>query len=324
MMTAKERTVAAIEFSFPDRAPVKFDVPDWEGYLREFQPEYPTDIIHSAPGWYVEGCLPGENIDNWGCKWTNLIAPALGQVTGHPLGDISNLSYYKPPDPMDLDLTAAIRISHNRQDKYLLLGYIPLFERLINLRGFEDLLVDMISDRDSFLMMRDMVHGYNMRLVNRLLGLRPDGISLADDWGSQISLLISPDLWRELFKPLYKEMISKIKAAGVHVFFHSDGYIMDILPDFIEIGVDVFWVEFGVNPINKLKEAAKNKAAFLALYDTQKVERSSLEELEIHLNQCRDIFGGKDGGFIGLYDLNDSKANTLIRENWINYVKGKL
>ena len=320
-MTSKERTIAAIEFSSPDRVPVKLDVLDWEGHLQEPLSEYPTDIIHSAPGWYVEGCLPGVNIDNWHCKWTNIKAPALGQVTGHPLGDITKLLEYIPPDPIDLDLSAAVKTSDKRGDKYLILGYISLFERLINLRGFEDLLVDMLSDRDNFLKMRDMVHYYNMRLVDRLLELKPDGIFLADDWGSQISLLINHNLWRELFKPLYKEIIKKIKTNGVHVFFHSDGYIIDILPDFIEIGVNVFWVEFGVNPISKLTEIAKNKAAFLALYDTQKIECSLLDELRKHLDECFKIFACKDGGFIGNYDLNYSKPNTLIREKWINHIR---
>ena len=322
-MTSKERTVAAIEFSSPDRVPVKLDFYDWEGHLQKSQP-YPTDIIHSAPGWYVEGCLPGENIDNWGCTWTNLISPNLGQVTGHPLGDINNLATYKLPDPMDFDMTSTINTSKNRQDKYFVLGYVPLFERLINLRGFEDLLVDMISDKENFVKMRDMVHAYNMGLVDRMLELKPDGIFLADDWGSQISLLIHPDLWRELFKPKYKEIISKIKGANVHVFFHSDGYIMPILPDFIEIGVDVFWVEFGPNPIKELKETVKNKASFLALYDTQKIECSPLEELGKHLDECLELFGKNNEGFIGMYDLIDTKPNTFIREKWIEYAKRNL
>ena len=223
---------------------------------------------------------------------------------------------------MALDLGAAIKASHNRRDKYLILGYISLFERMINLRGFEDLLVDMISDRSNFIKMLDMVHNYNMRLVDRLLDLKPDGIFLADDWGSQISLLISPDLWRELFKPSYKKIISKIKDSGVHVFFHSDGYIMDILPDFLGIGIDVLWVEFGVNPIKELNEISKKNIAFLALYETQKIERSSLEEMGKHINECFDKFGKQDGGFIGLYNLNDSKSNTFIREKWINYASG--
>jgi hypothetical protein len=320
-MTSKERTIAAIEFSFPDRVPVKLDVLDWEGHHQVSKPDYATDIIHSAPGWYVEGCLPGINIDNWGCKWTNLKAPSLGQVTGHPLSDINKLAYYIPPDPMDLDLSAAVKTADKRGDKYLILGYIPLFERLINLRGLEDLLVDMLSDRDIFLKTRNIVHDYNMRLVGRLLELKPDGIFLADDWGSQVSLLINPGLWRELFKPSYEEIIKKIKNTGTHVFFHSDGCIIDILPDLIEIGVDVFWVEFGVNPISKIAEIAKNKAAFLALYDTQKIERSPINELRKHLDECFKTFAGKNGGYIGYYDLNDSRPNTLIREDWIRYIR---
>ena len=65
-----------------------------------------------------------------------------------------------------------------------------------------------------------------------------DGLGFMDDWGSQRTLLISPDLWRTRFKPLYREYAEVARASGKYLFMHSDGWIADIIPDLIEIGVN--------------------------------------------------------------------------------------
>ena len=59
-----------------------------------------------------------------------------------------------------------------------------------------------------------------------------------DDWGSQRSLLISPAMWRTYFKPMYRDYVQIAHAAGKKFFMHSDGHILAIYPDLIEIGVD--------------------------------------------------------------------------------------
>ena len=68
-----------------------------------------------------------------------------------------------------------------------------------------------------------------------------DVISYADDYGTQQSQLISPDMWRQQIKPLLNTLFSRIKqlAPNIKLFFHSDGNIRPILPDFIELGVDI-------------------------------------------------------------------------------------
>jgi len=68
-----------------------------------------------------------------------------------------------------------------------------------------------------------------------------DMISYADDYGTQKSQLISPDMWREQIKPLLNTLFSRIRQLAPHIklFFHSDGNIRPILPDFIELGVDI-------------------------------------------------------------------------------------
>jgi len=71
----------------------------------------------------------------------------------------------------------------------------------------------------------------------QLVGL--DGIHFRDDWGTQEAMMISPRLWRELFKPAYAQLFGLARDAGKHVWFHSDGVINAIIPDLIEIGAQV-------------------------------------------------------------------------------------
>ena len=300
-MTSKERVTAAIEFKYPDRIPLQREGVDWRNEREYPESLFPNDIISAGAGGYDMGTLPGRNMDNWGCEWLNLKPPALGQVVNHPLNDITALDCYKPPNPEDLDLFCAKVQSEKRGDKYLVLGYVMLFERLINLRGFENLLMDIAEPDEYFFRMRDMVLTYNLAHIDRLLALKPDAVYLADDWGSQISLMISPASWRALFLPAYRLMFDKVKAVGAHVFFHSDGHIKDILPDLIEAGANVFWVEFGVNPLDSLAGAARGKAAFLSLYDTQYIEFAAAEDCDAHVRECIEKLGGRDGGFIGRY-----------------------
>lgn len=64
-----------------------------------------------------------------------------------------------------------------------------------------------------------------------------DALMFMDDWGTQGSLLISPAMWREIFKPLYGEYVEIARSKNKKIFMHSDGYILDIIPDLIELGL---------------------------------------------------------------------------------------
>jgi uroporphyrinogen-III decarboxylase len=84
----------------------------------------------------------------------------------------------------------------------------------------------------------EMIHAYFMRELAMWAETDVDAIGFMDDWGAQNRLLISPKMWREIFKPLYTDYCDLIHSAGKFVFMHSDGHIAAIYPDLIEIGVD--------------------------------------------------------------------------------------
>ena len=81
-----------------------------------------------------------------------------------------------------------------------------------------------------------------MEIARRLIQLGVDAIWFGEDLGSQTSTLISPDMWRKLFKPRWERMIGELKKINpdIIIIMHSDGAVAPLIDDWIEIGVDVY------------------------------------------------------------------------------------
>jgi uroporphyrinogen decarboxylase len=84
-----------------------------------------------------------------------------------------------------------------------------------------------------------MVFSFEENIIKQLKEYRFDAVAFYDDWGTQDNLIISPEMWREFFKPRYEKQFKIAHQHGLDIYFHSCGYIYDIIPDFIEIGVDM-------------------------------------------------------------------------------------
>jgi len=262
--------------------------------------EYPSDFGYGdIPSTYPSQAyfLHGKKryIDEWGCEWHMIKRGVLGQVKGHPLEDWDALKTYQFPEPPKLERGYIIGSGGN------------LFERMQWLRGFENLMVDLITKRKEVYTLRDKIVEYNLEVIKISLEYDVDGISFADDCGTQNGLMINPSLWREFFKPSYKRMFDEVHRAGKHVLFHSDGYIMDIIPDLIEIGVDVLWeTELRVNGIGALGEKFGGKICFAGNLDTQRIlPFGNTEDVKKHVIHAIQALGSYDGGFIGIGEIHD-------------------
>lgn len=91
----------------------------------------------------------------------------------------------------------------------------------------------------------DFAIAYLHKCMEKCTGLI-DGVYCGDDFGTQRGLLISPEMWRQYIKPRYKNLIEVVHNYGLKYFHHSCGGVRPIIPDMIEIGVDV------LNPIQPL------------------------------------------------------------------------
>jgi uroporphyrinogen decarboxylase len=117
-----------------------------------------------------------------------------------------------------------------------------LFERLYQLRGFSETLVDLYENTERIVSFLDRLVDFQISIIRRLAAELPGkvhGFKATDDWGTQDSMFIHPDLWREIIKPRYRKIIDEVHRHGMHFWLHSDGQISKIIPDLIEIGIDV-------------------------------------------------------------------------------------
>jgi uroporphyrinogen-III decarboxylase len=128
-----------------------------------------------------------------------------------------------------------------------------------------------------------------------------DMIWTGDDFGQQKKLMMSPKMWRRIFKPRYREFYAELKHLNPDILIahHSDGYIEPIIPDFIEIGLDVLQAvqPQSMDP-SKLKKTYGDKLSFWGTVDVQHTfPYGTSEDVANEVQQRMDIVG-KGGGLI--------------------------
>lgn len=277
-MTSRERVLRTLEFRSPDRVPVdlwvlpKARLVHGEAFETLYR-QHEKDIVSiSGPfdhGFTLEYYQVGKFTDPWGSVWTNMQAGIIGEVKEPVFADYEKMEGYEAPVAQFLTEWEEARngiaeqIARAREvDKFVIGGWISLFERMQYLRGTEDLYCDIALEEEEMFRMIKLVMQYMRVYVKKWLEMDIDAMAFGDDWGTQICLLISPDTWRKIFKPLYKELIDMIKAAGKKVFFHSDGYILELYPEFIELGVDAINSQLWCMGVEKVAERFAGKITF--------------------------------------------------------------
>lgn len=153
----------------------------------------------------------------------------------------------------------------------LAMFYGSHFEKAWFARGIDNFLCDLAGNRDYAKLMLDTIIRKNLVMLENMLCCEDiDGVLLGSDWGSQKSMLMSPACWRELLAPGEKKEYDLIHAAGKDVWVHSCGCIEAILPDLIEMGVNV------LNPLQpecmdifEIKRKYGDKLAFWGGISTQ-------------------------------------------------------
>jgi uroporphyrinogen decarboxylase len=213
------------------------------------------DLLLTSVGWVNSYYRPGYEtcesyVDEWGVTWKTAEYTTrfgMGRYTepaGHPLENDQAIASYTAPDPTRPALYAeAERVVAEFGDEYWIVGVVvtTVFECAWALRGYAQLLMDLVASPDTAGRILDFPFHYHQEVARRLAELGVDMIWLGDDVGGQSSMLMSPGVWRRFLKPRLSSIIATVKAVkpGVKVAYHSDGWIEPIIPELIEIGVDV-------------------------------------------------------------------------------------
>ncbi len=176
-----------------------------------------------------------------------------------------------------------------------------LFERSWNLRGFENLLTDVVTDPDFVEEAMDRLTELYLAFVEYTAELPIDGILFGDDWGDQRGVIIGPKRWRKFLKPRWAKIYEAVHRHGLYAFAHSCGSVADILPDIIEIGLDVLESvqpeAAGMNPY-ELKRKYGDKIAFFGCLGSQStIPFGTPESIQAEVRRLRREVG-RDGGYI--------------------------
>jgi len=274
-MTGYERIRKTLTFSNPERVPrdlwVNIDTISRSRADVEFLlSKYPTDTAYcqltfdSALPMHKTGSYPGSHIDEWGSLWYVKEAGFIGEVKKPVLSDLGKLGNFKPPWEVikKRDFSYVNKMCESSEKFMLSEVTARPFERLQFLRGSENAYLDIGYGSKEFRKLLEMIHEFYIEDVRSWCASDVDAIFFMDDWGSARKLLINPQTWREIFKPLYKDYCEIIHEAKKFAFFHTDGNVEPIFGDLVEVGIDAINSQLFSMDIETLASKYKGKITF--------------------------------------------------------------
>jgi hypothetical protein len=237
----------------------------------------PRDYDAVWRGTYIEG----EYVDAWGCGWRNIKTGMEAIVTRHPAPTRDAVRSLEIPEAHD-------GMPH---------GFMYL--RLADLRGFEELMLDFAEEPPELCMLIEKVLQYNLREVKHRLAAidRPERIvCLGDDLGMQNSLPISPGKWRRFLKPCFSRIYRPVRDAGHYVYMHTDGHILEIIPDLVDCGVSVLNPQVGANGLENLARVCKGRVCVDLDLNRQMFPFWKPRDIGTHVRDVVEILGSPEGG----------------------------
>lgn len=313
-MTSRQLVLDTLNYKNKGRVPRQMWTLPWAEmtYPVEFQKikkRFPNDICEFVPKCrQTSPCLQGDAYqigtytDDWGCEFVNIHPGIIGEVKSPIVIDEEWEDWEKIHIPyewlsFDIEESNAF-IAKNLKDKFVLAWRFPRpFEQLQFIRGTANLYVDLMLRPAKMFDFIEKMHVFYCELLEKIAQTDVDALMIMDDWGSQNSLLISPAIWREIFAPMYRDYIEIAHRHGKKAFMHSDGYILDILPDLAAMGLDAINCQIFCMGLDKLA-AFRNKITFWGEIDRQHILPSySTDGVRAAVDDVKEMLW-RDGGCI--------------------------
>lgn len=280
-MNSKEIILANIYHENPPRPGLDFD----RGRISDFLFADLNPHNYQQKRW-VEGNREYYD-DEWGNTWHRMIGGSeKGEIYKPFIQDWRDLDRLPIPDYSHPDSAKEMNELFNQPtDKFKMAvmgGWI--FDNARYIRDMGVYFLDMALNPDQLNRLHKIIAEVYEQKIH-LAGLSgADGIFLAEDLGTQTGLLFSPKMFRYFFKTEYARLFSIAHDYGLKVIMHSCGKNWTILPDLLEIGVDVF--QFDQPTVYNMPELSdllkKHKAALFSPIDIQKIlptgDRSIIEQ----------------------------------------------
>jgi len=319
-MNSKERVAAALRREPVDRVPVfMWFHPETAKHLSGLL-ELPPGLVGDAMGndvhqtwvnnnYAMEGIThehDGEShVDDWGITWTR--GYSFNQISTYPLEHASKeavLAYKFPTEHIAAYLARMQMLVDSSRDYFLGCDISPCaFEMYWRLRGMAPAMMDMVDDPELARTMLNRCMDFAIQLGEAACDRFPlDWLWTGDDVAAQSGMMISPKSWRNLIKPGLQRVFQVGKSRGLWVAYHCCGGLRPIIPDLIEIGLDV------LNPIQgncpgmdplTLKREFGDKLTFMGGVDTQNLlPYASVSEVRRATAELIQGMAADGGGYI--------------------------
>jgi hypothetical protein len=306
-MTSRQIVIDTLLFRNPPRVAMALPAP------------YPNDMCHGSRS--VEGYrdpqLPPQGNearrwkDEWGCTWATLTNFDKGEVVEGAIADWSQLDAYRPPDmgrPQDYRKAAA---AFAASPEMFRIGHLPGFTFNIAryIRKMEHYLADLIIERENIDRLHAIVRGQLLKAIDCYADAGADAVMFGEDWGTQDRLMVSPAMWREIFRPEFEALCGRARERGLFVIMHSCGKMTDIIPDLIECGVHC--LQFDQPRLHGIEFLARNfggKVSFWCPVDIQRtLQTRDIGRIREDARLMVEQLGGQGGGFIaGRYPSDEA------------------
>jgi uroporphyrinogen decarboxylase len=256
MMTHRENLIRAIQRDHPAWVPYRYD-----GSLT-----MPTPCVVAV--------ARAGGLDDWGVNWVGTDTPEGSYPDGQPVLTIAGMEDLKLPDTdweaLTLDLQTQVAEKHQADTLVIAKSELILFERARLLLGLEAFSLALLWAPAKLHWLFDRLADYQVQLAHAVMRSGVAGIRFTDDWGIQNSLYIKPEHWRTFIKPRLRRLYRVVKDYGGSVFQHTCGHIEEIVPDLIEIGLDVLDpCQPRSNDIFRWKREYGDRLSFMGGLDTQ-------------------------------------------------------
>lgn len=251
-------------------------------------------------------------VDEWGNEWGRLEAFSKGEVVVGALSDLRDAETIPFPNFDDANVyESAKRIFSSHPDKWHNAGiYGMTFSIARKLRKMEQYLMDILLEPRTVRVLHDRIDEQIKHQITHMASAGADSVMIAEDWGTQTQLLINPQLWRQEYKPRFARLVHYAHSLGLAFFMHSCGQMGAIVPDLIDIGVDV--LQFDQPQVHGLEQLeawrSMGRVTFWCPVDIQKTLQRRDETL-IRTDAAamvQRLWRGEGGFIAGFYGDDES------------------
>jgi hypothetical protein len=313
-MTPRELVIKTLNHEPTPRTPRDLWLPSGEESIptdafAELNIRYPTDIIPPEVTPVVgkksqaKPNKDGDVTDAWGCLWhIDPQQPASEpKLKASPLAEADKIAAYHPPaELLDRTRFAKVNKSCHATNRFVLAwSEVRPFDRFRFLRGNDTALVDLARGTKNGRNLLAMIHEAACKEIELWAETDVDGVVFRDDWGKADGMVISAEMWREIFRPLYRDYCKILHEKDKFVFFHSDGNFLEIFGDLIKTGVDAVHSQMYLMDVDRLAKRYRGRVTFWGEMDRRMFrDVGSVEEFRAAVLAVRKSLDFGSGGVI--------------------------